>query len=54
MVEAGALGSLMSGSGPTVFGLAAGREQAEHIAATLREQTAAEIFVAETLMKVEE
>lgn len=54
MVEAGALGSLMSGSGPTVFGLAAGREQAEHIAAMLRQQTAAEIFVAETLMKVEE
>lgn len=38
MVECGGLGTLMSGSGPTVFTLAADRSQAEAIAAQLKAQ----------------
>lgn len=37
LIEAGAMGALMSGSGPTVFGLARDREKAAAIAARLRE-----------------
>jgi 4-diphosphocytidyl-2-C-methyl-D-erythritol kinase len=37
MLAAGAMASLMSGSGPTVFGLAASKEKAEKIAAAVRE-----------------
>ncbi|MEZ0333272.1 MAG: homoserine kinase [Gemmatimonadales bacterium] len=36
-LEAGALGSSISGSGPTVFALARGRESAEQIGAAMRE-----------------
>ena len=37
MVENGACGSLMSGSGPTVFGIYKGRELAEKACQALRE-----------------
>ncbi len=40
MREQGAMASLMSGSGPTVFGLVDDRRQAEKIAAALRRTTA--------------
>jgi 4-diphosphocytidyl-2-C-methyl-D-erythritol kinase len=40
MLEQGAMASLMSGSGPTVFGLTDDRRQAEKIAAALRITTA--------------
>lgn len=36
MVRSGALGALMSGAGPTVFGLTAGHEEANRLAGTLR------------------
>lgn len=45
MTEQGAMASMMSGSGPTVFGLAESREAAEKIASCLRENTEAEVFV---------
>lgn len=48
MREHGAMASLMSGSGPTVFGLTDSREQAEKIAAALRNTTAAWVAVTET------
>jgi 4-diphosphocytidyl-2-C-methyl-D-erythritol kinase len=35
MVDAGALGSCVSGSGPTIFGVAHDRAHAEHVASTL-------------------
>ena len=37
LLSLGALGALMSGSGPTVFGIFAGRQQAEGAAAALAE-----------------
>ncbi|SDM13018.1 4-diphosphocytidyl-2-C-methyl-D-erythritol kinase [Dendrosporobacter quercicolus] len=49
MVQCGAMASLMSGSGPTVFGLAADREEAESIAAKLRNLSNAQIIVAKTV-----
>ena len=48
MLENGAMASMMSGSGPTVFGLARGREQAEAIANVLRQETNADVFVTRT------
>lgn len=53
MLAYGALAALMSGSGPTVFGLAGCRRQAENIAARLQAQGVPEIFVAKTVSKVE-
>jgi 4-diphosphocytidyl-2-C-methyl-D-erythritol kinase len=40
MLEHGAMASLMSGSGPTVFSLVRDRRQAEKIAAALRDSAA--------------
>ncbi|BAL83603.1 putative 4-diphosphocytidyl-2-C-methyl-D-erythritol kinase [Selenomonas ruminantium subsp. lactilytica TAM6421] len=48
MLENGAMASMMSGSGPTVFGLARSREQAEAIANVLRRETNADVFVTRT------
>lgn len=48
MLEHGALASLMSGSGPTVFGLTEDRRQAEKIAAALRSSAAGWVTVTET------
>ena len=53
MQEYGALTSLMSGSGSTVFGLVAAKDQAEYIAERLRRHDLADIFVARTVEKVE-
>ena len=52
MVEQGALASMMSGSGPTVFALAASETQAEKIAAFMRRATEAEVFVTKTTGRV--
>lgn len=48
MMEAGALASLMSGSGPTLFSLAETRAQAEAIAQAVREPEV-DVFVTKTL-----
>ena len=48
MLDKGAMASMMSGSGPTVFGLAKSREQAEAIADVLRQNTNADVFVTRT------
>lgn len=53
MLEYGALASLMSGSGPTVFGLAENRDRAGDIAARLAEVTTARIIITETVSGVE-
>lgn len=52
MLEQGAMASMMSGSGPTVFGLTESREQAEWIAGVLRQNTDADIFVTHTTGKL--
>lgn len=52
MLEQGAMASMMSGSGPTVFGLTESREQAERIAGGLRQNTDADIFVTHTTGKL--
>ncbi|MCR5757612.1 MAG: 4-(cytidine 5'-diphospho)-2-C-methyl-D-erythritol kinase [Selenomonas sp.] len=51
MLDKGAMASMMSGSGPTVFGLARSREQAESIADVLRQKTNADVFVTRTFQK---
>jgi 4-diphosphocytidyl-2-C-methyl-D-erythritol kinase len=51
MMQHGAMASLMSGSGPTVFGLVEGQAEAEYIAAKLRNQSAANVFVTKTVGK---
>ena len=48
MLDKGAMASMMSGSGPTVFGLARNREQGEAIANVLRQNTNADVFVTRT------
>ena len=48
MREQGALASMMSGSGPTVFALAQSARDAERIAAYLRRETDAAVLVTET------
>ena len=48
MMEKGALVSMMSGSGPTVFGLAARKGEALRIAGFLRHVTRADVFVTRT------
>ena len=50
MMEHGAMSSMMSGSGPTVFGLVREKQQAWHLADTLKKYDGeAGVFVAETL-----
>lgn len=50
MIEHGAMASMMSGSGPTVFGLVREKQQAWHLADTLKKYDGeAGVFVAETL-----
>lgn len=49
MLAGGAMASMMSGSGPTVFGLTEDKATAEKIAASLRENTRANVFVTRTL-----
>lgn len=50
MLEHGAMASMMSGSGPTVFGLVREKQQAWHLADTLKKYDGeAGVFVAETL-----
>lgn len=51
MMNHGAMASLMSGSGPTVFGLVEDRRRAEEIAAQLRESSGAWVAVTETVGK---
>ena len=48
MLEKGALVSMMSGSGPTVFGLTAKKSEALRIAGFLRHVTRADVFVTRT------
>jgi 4-diphosphocytidyl-2-C-methyl-D-erythritol kinase len=48
MLEKGALMSMMSGSGPTVFGLTAKKSEALRIAGFLRHATRADVFVTRT------
>lgn len=54
MLEHGAVASLMSGSGPTVFGLAVTRERAEEIAAVLRSSQVGWVAVTETVQELGE
>ena len=49
MLEQGAMASMMSGSGPTVFGLAESRGTANKIADCLRASTKADVFVTRTM-----
>ena len=51
MMEKGALASMMSGSGPTVFGLFSSEGEAQSAAAYLEERTDADIFVCQTADK---
>lgn len=53
MLKYGAMAALMSGSGPTVFGLVQCQEQAETLACQLKAEGVPEVFVAETVSKVE-
>ena len=48
MLAKGAMASMMSGSGPTVFALAQNREQAEEIAGFMRREKNADVFVTRT------
>ena len=48
MMEKGALVSMMSGSGPTVFGLTVKKSEALRIAGFLRHATRADVFVTRT------
>jgi 4-diphosphocytidyl-2-C-methyl-D-erythritol kinase len=54
MLEYGAMASLMSGSGPTVFGMVEDRQQAETIAEKISGCNNAEIIVTRTVAKVGE
>ena len=51
MVERGAIGALMSGSGPTVFGLVADRAEAIRLAAAFRDRYR-EVYVVRTLSNI--
>jgi len=53
MLQQGAMASMMSGSGPTVFGLAERKETADRIAAYMREHTDAYVYVIRTTGKVQ-
>lgn len=52
MLDSGLMASLMSGSGPTVFGLTPDAETAQAAARKLRSANNAEIFIAKTVSKV--
>lgn len=54
MVSNGARAALMSGSGPTVFALVDGHEQAKALADKVEKLNMAQVFVAKALAKVEE
>lgn len=52
MLQQGAMASMMSGSGPTVFGLTTSKEIADRVAAALQQSdAAAAVFVARTVAK---
>jgi len=51
MTQYGAMASLMSGSGPTVFGLTPDKDKAEYIADKLRSQSDAEIIITKTVTR---
>lgn len=51
MIQYGAMASLMSGSGPTVFGLVDDKGKAEYIAEKLRSQSDVEIIVTKTVTR---
>lgn len=51
MLQYGAMASLMSGSGPTVFGLSEDKDKVEYIAQKLRGQSDAEIITTKTIVK---
>lgn len=51
MVHHGAMASLMSGSGPTVFGLTPDEERAAYIAEKLRSLTAAQVILTKTVYR---
>ena len=51
MDENGALASMMSGSGPTVFALAETRESADRIAGVMQQKTKAAVFVVKTIRR---
>ncbi len=53
MMQQGAMASMMSGSGPTVFGLAESKETADRIATHMREHTDAYVYVIRTTGKVQ-
>ena len=53
MMEYGAMASLMSGSGPTVFGLVETKTKAEYIAEKLRSYNNVEIIVTKTVVRNE-
>ena len=53
MLHCGAMAALMSGSGPTVFGLVSSLDQTESIVSRLKAEGVPEIFVAETVWKME-
>jgi len=53
MLKAGALAALMSGSGPTVFGIAADKNTAEEIASILQVNREMQIAVARTIQRSE-
>ena len=53
MLKYGAMNSLMSGSGPTVFGLTSDPERAEYIAAKLREHRNLQVLVARSIASLE-
>lgn len=52
MLDCGLMASLMSGSGPTVFGLTPDAETAQAAARELRSINNAEVFIAKTVSKV--
>ncbi len=51
MMQYGAMASLMSGSGPTVFGLVKDQAEAEYIANQLRNQRDIEVIITKTIGK---
>ena len=52
MLQQGAMASMMSGSGPTVFGLTLDKAIAEKMAEAIRKQDAeASVHIAETVAK---
>ena len=53
MTDLGASAALMSGSGPTVFGIVESVEQAKKIAGVMRTDTDAAVFVTETISAID-